>query len=99
MKHRHLFLPLLALRASAFADTIITNREGLAAIDFDLSGSYALGDDATPFTGSFHGTGYAISNLTVTDSSDYAGLFGCLGSGATGSQDDAGIGGGRGAEW
>ncbi|MBQ6008186.1 MAG: hypothetical protein IJL17_06585, partial [Kiritimatiellae bacterium] len=73
---------------------IIANREGLAAIADNLAGSYALGadidlggtdwtpigTDSAPFTGSLHGNGYAIRNLSCTNSlsgSDYRGLFGC----------------------
>ena len=78
----------------ALADTLILTREGLAAIANDLGGSYALGADidlggadwtpigtaSEPFTGSLHGNGYAIRNLSCTNSlsgSDYRGLFGC----------------------
>ena len=62
--------------------TPITTREGLAAIANDLGGSYALGADidlggadwtpigtaSAPFTGSLHGNGYAIRNLSCTNS-------------------------------
>ena len=61
--------------------TIITTREGLAAITNDLAGVYALGadidlggtdwtpigNDSAPFTGSFHGNGHAIRNLVCTN--------------------------------
>lgn len=75
--------------------TLITTREGLAAIANDLAGSYALGADidlggadwtpigtgSAPFTGTLHGNGYAIRNLSCTNSlsgADYRGLFGCV---------------------
>ncbi|MBR4259158.1 MAG: hypothetical protein IKQ17_09010, partial [Kiritimatiellae bacterium] len=62
--------------------TLITTREGLAAIANDLGGSYALGADidlgdadwtpignvSAPFTGTLHGNGYAIRNLFCTNS-------------------------------
>ena len=77
------------------ADTRITTREGLVAIANDLGGSYALGADidlggadwtpignnSAPFTGSLRGNGYAIRNLSCTNSlsgADYRGLFGCV---------------------
>ncbi len=61
--------------------TLITTREGLAAIANDLGGSYALGADidlggadwtplgteSAPFTGEFHGNGHAIRNLVCTN--------------------------------
>ena len=85
---------VFAATTAAIADTSITTREGLAAIANDLGGSYALGADidlggadwtpignnSAPFTGSLHGNGYAIRNLSCTNSlsgSDYRGLFGC----------------------
>ena len=90
---------LFAAMTAALADTIIITREGLAAIANDLGGSYELradidlggadwtpiGNNSAPFTGSLHGNGYAIRNLSCTNSlsgSDYRGLFGCT-SGAT----------------
>ena len=86
---------MFAAMTAALADTSITTREGLAAIANDLGGSYALGADidlggadwtpignnSAPFTGSLHGNGYAIRNLSCTNSlsgSDYRGLFGCV---------------------
>ena len=83
---------------AALAATRITTRAELAAITNDLAGAYELGCDIdlagepwTPignnfhkFTGSLDGCGHVISNLTVTaGSSNYAGLFGCLGSSGT----------------
>jgi type II secretion system protein G len=35
-----------------------------------------IGDEASPFTGTFDGNNYIISNLTIGDSSSYKGLFG-----------------------
>ncbi|MBN1531117.1 MAG: hypothetical protein JXA20_00505 [Spirochaetes bacterium] len=58
--------------------------------DIDLSGYTAdggwvpIGDDTTPFTGTLEGNGHTISGLTINRStSDYQGLFGCIGSGGT----------------
>ncbi len=73
---------VFAATTAALADTSITTREGLAAIANDLDGSYALGADidlggtdwtpignnSAPFTGSLHGNGYAIRNLSCTNS-------------------------------
>ncbi|MFB6228587.1 MAG: PQQ-binding-like beta-propeller repeat protein, partial [Halobacteriales archaeon] len=64
------------------------NSAGYSSIASDSanggSGFDPLGDDTTSFTGSFDGNGYTISNLTISRSStDYVGLFGYTGSGAT----------------
>ena len=62
--------------------------------DYPVSGNYVLttdlnlstvsswtpiGTSEAPFTGTFDGQGYTISNLTINNSElEYAGLFGCL---------------------
>ncbi|MBO7684738.1 MAG: hypothetical protein J6V72_00045 [Kiritimatiellae bacterium] len=77
----------------------ISTPEQLAAIADDPAGTYVLTadldlagidwtplcqDSYTPFSGTLYGNGHTISNLTVnTEGSSYAGLFGCLGSGAS----------------
>lgn len=50
-----------------------------ADIDLDSQEWTPIGDNNTPFRGSFDGRNHTISNLKVTDS-DYAGLFGALSS-------------------
>ena len=67
------------------AGASISTRAELAAIANDPAGTYGLaadidlgGADWTPiatFTGKLYGRGHTISNLTVTGSSNYAGLF------------------------
>jgi len=80
---------------SVLAATSVCTPEQLAAITNDLVGVYALGadidlggtdwnpigDDATPFTGSFHGNGHTIRNLVCTNNpsaNSCRGLFGCI---------------------
>ena len=98
MRIAFIFAALVAT-TSALADTLITTREGLAAIANDLGGSYALGADidldgadwtplgnnSAPFTGSLHGNGYAIRNLFCTNSLSGSDYRGLFGcaSGAT----------------
>ncbi len=41
-----------------------------------------IGDGSTQFTGNFNGSGFAVKNLTVNQTTDYAGFFGKTGSGA-----------------
>lgn len=82
------------LASAALAATYISNETQLAAISGNLSEDYVLtanitltspwtplGDSSTPFTGTFDGDGYTISDLNVTSGSDI-GLFGVT-SGAT----------------
>ena len=66
-----------ALTALAVTPTLIIDREGLAVIADNLAGTYELGadidlggtdwtpigNDSTPFTGSFHGNGHTISEI------------------------------------
>lgn len=57
------------------------------AADIDLSVNYSagwtpIGTDSAPFTGTFDGDNHTISNLTISSSGDYQGLFGYI-SGAT----------------
>ena len=40
-------------------------------------------DYQNPYTGTFDGNNHTIRGLTVTGSNEYAGLFGCIGSGGT----------------
>ena len=73
--------------------TLITTREGLAAIANDLGGSYALGAEidlggadwtpignvSAPFTGTLYGNGYSIRNLFCTNSLSGADYRGLFG--------------------
>jgi hypothetical protein len=67
----------------------VSSAEELSDIRDDLSASYALtqdisltgewtpiGNASTPFSGVFDGNGFTISNLTVTATQSYVGLFG-----------------------
>ncbi len=49
--------------------------------DIDLNGKpwTAIGTKSNPFTGEFYGNGHTVSNLLVTASSQYQGLFGYVG--------------------
>jgi len=42
-----------------------------------------IGSESTPFTGTFNGQGHSVTGLSVTQSTDAAGLFGVVGLGAT----------------
>lgn len=55
------------------------------ANDINLQGvSFTpIGSTSSPFTGSFDGAGYTISNLVISSSTQSTGFFRCLGSGAT----------------
>ncbi|WP_338634145.1 Heme/hemopexin-binding protein precursor [Sporomusa ovata DSM 2662] len=72
------------------AYTVINSITDLANIASDLSGYYVLGSNLTAsgtftsigtstsaFTGTFDGLGHTVSNLTISGSSDYTGLFAC----------------------
>lgn len=73
----------------------LVNEEGKTDIDITLTGNITLTgvdegesnwtpigiDDNHPYTGTFDGGGHTITGLTVTTSDQYAGLFGCIGSG------------------
>jgi hypothetical protein len=71
----------------AFAQTEISDRAGLEAINGNLSGSYVLtadidlaGTDWTPlgnFTGTLDGAGHVIRNMTITPQ-DAMGFFGTI---------------------
>jgi general secretion pathway protein G len=37
-----------------------------------------IGDEASPFAGTFDGNNYIISNLTINSDGDFKGLFGCI---------------------
>lgn len=53
--------------------------------DINLTGKEwtPIGDYDNRYTGTFNGGGHTITGLTVTTSDQYAGLFGCIGSGGT----------------
>ena len=63
--------------------------DGNTGIDITLTGNIILTGDWTPigtsisnaYTGTFDGGNHTITGLTVTTSDQYAGLFGCIGSG------------------
>ena len=73
--------------------TLVTTREGLAAIADNLAGTYALdaeidlggadwtpiGNGSAPFTGKFHGNNHAIRNLFCTNSLSGADYRGLFG--------------------
>ena len=70
----------------------LVNEEWKLDINISLTGDIDLtGIDWTPigidynhqYTGTFDGGNYTITGLTVTGSDQYAGLFGCIGSGGT----------------
>ena len=78
-----------ATSMSAFAVTPISDAAGLAAMGNDLAGEYELtadielsgewapiGNDVTPFTGTFDGKGHTIKGLTNTSYAWWMGLFG-----------------------
>lgn len=78
-----------ATSMSAFAVTPISDAAGLAAMGNDLAGEYELtaditltgewapiGNDVTPFTGTFNGNGHTIKGLTNTSYAGWMGLFG-----------------------
>ena len=78
-----------ATSMSAFAVTPISDAAGLAAMGNDLAGEYELtadielsgewapiGNDVTPFTGTFDGKGHTIKGLTNTSYAGWMGLFG-----------------------
>lgn len=53
--------------------------------DINLTGKEwtPIGDNDNRYTGTFDGGDHTITGLTVTTSDQYAGLFGCIGSGGT----------------
>ena len=53
--------------------------------DINLTGKEwtPIGDNDNRYTGTFNGGDHTITGLTVTTSDQYAGLFGCIGSGGT----------------
>ena len=73
----------------------LVNEEGQTDIDITLTGNITLtevdegesnwtpvcSDYDNPYTGTFDGGNHTITGLTVTTSDQYAGLFGCIGSG------------------
>jgi trimeric autotransporter adhesin len=90
---------LVSMGSGAFSnDTAINSSAALHNIRNNLAGGYALttnidvtdianftpvGTASTPFTGTFNGAGYTISNLTIDKSStNNVGLFGYTGSGS-----------------
>ena len=93
------FAAAFAAAPASAEPTLVTTREGLAAIAENLSGSYELGADidlggadwtpignnAAPFTGTFRGNDRAILNLACTNSLSGSDYRGLFGcaSGAT----------------
>jgi hypothetical protein len=54
----------------------------MSDLDMDEETCNPIGRDNDPFTGTFDGNGYTISNITIDeDGEDYIGLFGYIGSG------------------
>lgn len=53
-----------------------------ADIDLDNGAWTPIGTNSTPFKGTFDGNNHTISNLTVTSSGSYVGLFGYIGGNA-----------------
>lgn len=52
--------------------------------DLTLTGEWTpIGTYDNPYTGTFNGKDKTITELKITGSNDYAGLFGCIGSGGT----------------
>lgn len=107
-----------ATSMSAFAVTPISDAAGLAAMGNDLAGEYELtaditltgewapiGNDVTPFTGTFNGNGHTIKGLTNTSYAGWMGLFGAstgtiknvriVEANVTGANDHVGIAVGR----
>ena len=73
------------LRAFATAVNNGTFGTGTAYLiaDINLTGSWTpIGNAANQFKGQFEGWGHTISNLNVTGSNDYAGLFGYIDGGS-----------------
>lgn len=75
----------------AYAATPIANATDLANIGSDPAGDYELtadivltgewmqiGNNDNPFTGTLDGKGHTISGLTITDNSNWVGLFGAV---------------------
>ncbi len=59
------------------------NKYFILTQDITLVGNHTpIGDSSTKFTGNFNGSGFAVKNLTVYQTSDYAGFFGYTNSGA-----------------
>ena len=66
-------------------------RNGNRSLDCTLAADITLTEPWTPvgtdyqnpYTGTFDGNNHTIRGLTVTGSNEYAGLFGCIGSGGT----------------
>ena len=66
-------------------------RKGNRSLDCTLAADITLTEPWTPvgtdyqnpYTGTFDGNNHTIRGLTVTGSNEYAGLFGCIGSGGT----------------
>ncbi len=92
-----LFSLLSSSSGVALAQTNVTTPSELQAMQSDLSGDYILmneidmsgfafspiGNDSTPFSGTFDGNGHTISNLNINRPDDpYIGLFGYTAAGA-----------------
>lgn len=76
-----------------YADSADTDAHAKLTADIDLSQltdteqqsnwTPICPDYSNPYTGTFDGCGYTISNLSIKGGLVYAGLFGCVGSGGT----------------
>ena len=74
------YLSAQVASGNAFAGKHVT----LAAnLDMGNVAFTPIGSDARRFAGSFDGAYHTIDNLLVSQTTDYAGLFGCLDTGAT----------------
>ena len=74
------YLSAQVASGNAFAGKYVT----LAAnLDMGNVAFTPIGSDARRFAGSFDGAYHTIDNLLVSQTTDYAGLFGCLDTGAT----------------
>lgn len=62
-----------------------TSVKAVLRADIDLGGKQwtPIGSNTKKFTGSFDGNGYAIHNLYIQSETNYIGLFGVLGAGAS----------------
>ena len=68
-------LAALVNEGTSFSNTVVY-------LDADIDLGYApwtpIGSESNSFSGSFVGNGHVISNLNVSSSSSYVGLFGCI---------------------
>ncbi len=72
-------LATLVNSGATYSGRLFAAAEYKVAADIDLSGIAnwtPIGTQGDPFKGDFDGGNYVISNMTITGSSDYVGLFG-----------------------